>query len=129
MLRLYRASKRVQFALLLLIFTWLGLTPYPGETLAASNDLLLHFLGYWVAGCSIRLALPHQPFWQSFAGLFCYSLAIEIGQHFVPTRSFDWRDLVANGAGIGLGLAAFALCFSHLDRWLERLLHPVRTLE
>ncbi|UTA48587.1 VanZ family protein [Simiduia sp. 21SJ11W-1] len=129
MQQIYHLSKRVQFALLLMIFTWLGLVPYPGEVLSASNDLVLHFLGYAVAGCSIRLALPTQKLWQAFLLLFSYSFAIEVGQYFVPTRSFDWRDLLANGLGIATGLVAFIALFSHLDRWIERLLHPVGNAE
>lgn len=126
MLTHYRGLKRLQFGLLLGLFTWLGLTPQPGATLASVNDLVLHFTGYVVAGVSIMLALPRARHWQAFAGLLGYSLAIEIGQHFVPQRSFDLRDLLANGAGIAVGLGLYHWLIRHLDRGIERLLHPVK---
>lgn len=126
MLTHYRNLKRLQFILLLGLFTWLGLTPQPGAALASINDLLLHFAGYVAAGVSISLALPRIRHWQAFAGLLGYSLAIEIGQHFVPQRGFDLRDLLANGTGIAVGLCLYHWLFQCLDRWIEQLLHPIK---
>lgn len=37
--------------------------------------------------------------------LTALGIAIEIGQHFVPGRTADWRDVVADVVGVGLGLA------------------------
>ena len=36
--------------------------------------------------------------------LVAFGGAIEIAQYFVPTRSCDWHDLLADIAGIGLGI-------------------------
>ena len=67
------------------------------------NDKLLHFGAY--AGLTL-MALPmvrswHQlPYW--LLGLLLAGAAIELLQNLVPGRSFCWRDLAANAAGIAV---------------------------
>ncbi|MBB3167256.1 VanZ family protein [Simiduia aestuariiviva] len=126
MLRAYRILKNLQFWLLIGLFTLLGLAPNPGAGFASANDLALHFCGYVAAGISVSLARPNSAPWLRFLALFSYSLAIEVGQYFVPERSFDVRDLLANGAGIATGLALYQFAVAHLDRKIEQLLHPIR---
>ena len=66
------------------------------------NDKLLHFVAF--AGLTI-LAAPLAPdwarLWRWLLGLALAGLAIELLQKLVPGRSFCWRDLGANLAGIG----------------------------
>lgn len=98
-----------QFILLLLIFTWLGLSRGGVVGDIAYNDLLLHFLGYVAASLSIGLACPRWHLWQRGLLLLSYSTLIEIIQHFLPPRTFDLYDIAANGSGILVGLLLFAL--------------------
>jgi uncharacterized protein YfiM (DUF2279 family) len=71
---------------------WLPLLP---------NDKLLHFLAFamltFLAG-QFTETYRELLFWS--AGLFCAGWAIEALQAWIPGRSFCWRDLVANTAGI-----------------------------
>lgn len=65
------------------------------------HDKLLHFGAF---AFLTTLAVQLAPAWQQqrywLAGLLVAGWAIEIGQKFVPGRSFCWRDLAANAAGI-----------------------------
>jgi len=99
----------VQFYILLAIYTYLGLTPHPENSVPVFNDLLMHFAGYCVAAVSISFARPTWPMWQRAAFLIAYSIAIEIGQHFNPPRTFSGMDIVANTCGVLLGLAVVVL--------------------
>lgn len=80
---------------------WLPLLPH---------DKLLHFLAF--AGLS-TLALRIEPAWPWRAlwltGLLLAGLAIELLQKLVPGRSFCWRDMGANTAGIGTAILVFGL--------------------
>lgn len=116
----------LQFYLMLILYTFMGLTPSPGAALAGTNDLVLHFAGYFVAAFSISAARPHWPLWQRAALLLAYSIAIEIAQHVNPPRTFSLLDIAANASGIAAGLIAmFAL--QTYWRWFDQLVkrqHP-----
>ncbi len=106
---LWRALCTLQFYCLLLIYTYLGLTPHPENTVPMFNDLLMHFAGYTVAAISISFARPAWPLWQRAALLIAYSIAIEIAQHFNPPRTFSNMDILANAGGVILGLLIVSL--------------------
>jgi VanZ family protein len=91
---LWRCLCVVQFYCLLILYTYLGLTPHPEESVPVFNDLLMHFAGYCVAAFSISFARPTWPIWQRAALLIAYSIAIEIGQHFNPPRTFSGMDIL-----------------------------------
>jgi len=80
---------------------WLPLLPH---------DKLLHFIAF--AGLS-ALALHIEPAWPWRAvwllGLLMAGLAIELLQKMVPGRSFCWRDMGANTAGILAATLVFGL--------------------
>lgn len=120
---LWRALCLVQFLILLIIFSYLGLTPSPEETIPMFNDKLMHCSGYFVAGISISFAFPFWAFWQRAAFLIIFSIGIEIGQHFMPPRTFDVLDICANSTGVLLGLifittlAKHATWFRHFLFW------------
>jgi VanZ family protein len=71
------------------------------------NDKLLHFLAFGVmALLAGRLAATATQLSWAFLAIFVVGWAIEILQNWVPGRTFCWRDLAANTAGI-LAAAAF----------------------
>ena len=117
---LWRCLCVMQFYCLLAIYTYLGLTPHPENSVPVFNDLLMHFMGYGVAAISISFARPTWPVWQRAAFLIVYSVAIEIGQYFHPPRSFSGMDIIANGGGVLLGLMMIML--------LEKTLSPFAKL-
>lgn len=117
---LWRGLCLVQFLILLGIFTFLGLTPSPENSVHMFNDKLMHCSGYFVAGISISFAFPRWSFLQRAAFLIIYSVGIEIGQHFMPPRTFDVFDICANSTGVFLGLGFIALLTKNVP-WFSRL--------
>lgn len=84
------------------------LPPYPGA------DKLAHVAFYLVLGFLLAWSL-HSP---SHLGLLAitlltglYGYSLEIGQLYVPGRSYDLLDALANlsGGGLGVGAAEFFL--------------------
>jgi VanZ family protein len=111
----------IQFFILLVAFTYLGLTPHPEDSVPMFNDKLMHCSGYFVAGISISFAFPRWTFLARAAFLIIFSIGIEIGQHFMPPRTFDLLDICANSTGAVLGLMFIAISAKNLH-WFNRLL-------
>src|SRR5690606_10821268 len=112
----------IQFFILLIIYTYLGLTPHPESTIPVYNDLLMHFTGYTLAAFSISFAFPLWSLKNRVLCLVVYSIAIEIGQHFNPPRTFSGMDILANASGVLAGLGILLLMITHLA-WFRRLLY------
>ena len=113
-----KSFKRLQFVLLLTIASYLSLVPKPGAVFESSPDKFLHLLCWGVLVISLHLALERpRAAWKPAAGLFIYSILVEIGQIWVPNRFFSVADIVANGAGIACGMLIVTL----LGRGFERL--------
>jgi VanZ family protein len=96
---------RLAFALSLFAVGYGSLVP--GDTLPpiASNDKLLHLLGHGGIAFCAALAFPRR--WGLLLMLLpIYGAGLEVLQTWVPNRSFDWHDMVANVSGV---LLAFAL--------------------
>ena len=118
---LWRTFCLIQFAILIGIFTFLGLTPNPENSVPMFNDKLMHASGYFIAGISISFAFPLWSFLQRAAFLIIYSICIEIGQHYMPPRTFDVFDICANSTGVFLGLL-FMLALTKNIGWVDRLI-------
>lgn len=103
-----RLCLRYQYWALLNLYLLLGTARQPQQVVGDYNDLLMHFLGYVVAGLSVNLAYPHRPQYQQALHLWLFSTAVEVIQYFLPWRSFDLWDMLANTAGIVLGLTLAA---------------------
>ena len=112
----------IQFLVLLCIYTFLGLTPHPENSIPMFNDKLMHCSGYFVAAFSISFAFPRWQFWQRAIFLIIFSVGIEIGQHFMPPRTFDLYDICANSTGVALGLFVVFL-FEKYIGWFKTLLY------
>lgn len=106
---LWRYLCLLQFYVLLVIYTYLGLTPHPENSIPVFNDLLMHFAGYSVAAISISFARPTWSLWRRASFLIIFSIAIEIAQHFNPPRTFSGMDILANATGVVLGLIIVVL--------------------
>lgn len=77
---------------------------------ALPNDKLMHFLAYGgLALLAGRIAQNGSELFFWLAGLFVIGWFIELLQKWVPGRSFCWRDMAANTAGI-----VVAAGFSHV---------------
>jgi VanZ family protein len=118
---LWRLICVLQFYGLLIIYTYLGITPHPENSVPVFNDLLMHFTGYAVAGISISFARPQWPFWQRAVFLITYSFAIEIVQYFNPPRTFSLTDMLANTGGVLLGLCLVMVLTKYLNIFAKLL--------
>lgn len=81
----------------------------PGASLPdfSANDKILHLLNY-----SILSIIPALTFgWSRKGVLACLAmvvlgLGLEFGQLYVPGRSFESNDILANGLGVLIGLVS-----------------------
>ena len=88
---------------------WLSLAPADNSTLPllATWDKAMHATLYAVFALlgALLCSSPRQLVWLATA-IFVYSGVLEIGQNFVPSRTMEILDLVANGLGIALAVVA-----------------------
>ncbi|MBV8035238.1 VanZ family protein [Roseateles sp.] len=99
---------RVLLAVLLVAITWLALVPNPPRAVSTGWDKSNHALAFAsLAFASVWAVWPRPRQWGWLAAtLLAYGGAIEIAQSFLPPRTGDWWDLLADGCGIALGLLA-----------------------
>ncbi|RZL36859.1 MAG: VanZ family protein [Rubrivivax sp.] len=99
---------RALLGLLLVVITFLALSPAPPKTVDLGWDKANHALAFGSLAFSAVWALWPQPRrwgWLVLA-LLAYGIGIEIAQSFLPPREADWHDVVADSLGIALGLLA-----------------------
>lgn len=102
--RLWRAL----LALLLATITSLALLPHPPSGVSTGWDKSNHALAFAsITFASVWALWPHPRQWPVLAiAVLAYGGGIEIAQTFLPPRSGEWLDLLADGVGIALGLLA-----------------------
>ena len=100
---------------LLLIISWLALSPAPPKVGDTGWDKANHLLAFaTLAFVSVWALWPRPRLWGWLVlALLAYGVGIEVAQSFVPPREADWQDVVADGVGIALGLLA-ALPFTRV---------------
>jgi VanZ family protein len=86
---------------------------------APFGDKIVHACGYAALAVAWRLAL-RRPAVVIGAGVFAFGALIEVLQGLTPWRLFDWADMLANGTGALLGLAALAAATALLRRLRRR---------
>jgi len=93
-------------AALLVVITWLALVPHPPQGLTTGWDKSNHALAFaTLAFVSVRAVWPQPQQWHLlFMAVLAYGGGIEIAQSFLPPRSAEWLDLLADGVGICIGL-------------------------
>lgn len=91
----------------LAVATYYCLMPATRLSVVPGSDKLWHWGGH------LLLALPipflfggRQRVWAAGAALVAYGIALEFAQEFVPGRSFEVADMVANSAGVLSGTIA-----------------------
>lgn len=116
MLRLIRfaaapGQRRLWRALLAVLFiaiTWLALVPDPPQGVSTGWDKTNHLLAFAALAFTGVWAQWRQPRqWLVLVlVLLGYGCGIEVAQGFLPPRSADASDVLADGLGIALGLLA-----------------------
>ncbi|GAA5785744.1 VanZ family protein [Chitiniphilus shinanonensis] len=97
--------RRLALTLLLLWASaiWIGsLIPLAAPPVD-NGDKIQHFLGYGVLAALALAAFPPRM-WRAWLGATSMGVAVECAQYFVPYRSFDLRDMLANALGALLGV-------------------------
>lgn len=111
---------RALLVLLLVVVSYLALTPASLEGSESGLDKVGHLVAFTALAFSGYLGLPASRGTRAalLCGLFAYGGLIEILQLFVPGRSSELGDLLADGLGIafGAGLAALVLRFGLRQR-------------
>jgi VanZ family protein len=95
----------VLLIVLIAAVTYLALTPRPPEGIDLGWDKLNHLAAFTSLAFTASMAHPDSPRvrlgW--LLALLAFGGLIEIGQHFVPDRSGEWPDLIADAVGVALG--------------------------
>lgn len=119
------AATPFQILCILMALGWMGLIFFlshqpslPTPSLFPHQDKLFHAVTYGVLGLLLQGGLPDTPGRWLLAWLMAslYGCSDEIHQLFVPGRSADLLDLLADSAGALLG-ARGAMMFSRTRQW------------
>lgn len=100
-----RTTVRTLWIIATLLVLVSALAPLPAAPdLPSYSDKLVHFACYLVLGWLATLAQRRrQAQLLATAGMVVLGVAIECLQGLLPWRSFEWLDMVANGAGVVTG--------------------------
>lgn len=130
----FRRFSRIQFAAILLLVTYLTLTPNPDETApglaftrwlatmffgdGAAGDKIAHFLAYAALGASAALAQIRigGRAVGAVAALAAYGAALEGAQGFGGARQPELADAIANGLGAAAGFPLAAVVLARFSR-------------
>lgn len=91
----------------LAVATSYSLMPAARLGVVPGSDKVWHWGGYLVLALPIPfLFRGRQKVWAAAAALVAYGIVLEFGQDFVPGRSFEVADMLANTAGVLSGTMA-----------------------
>ncbi len=109
--RSWRRAWQLLLGLLLMVIAGLAFHPHPPASIDSGWDKLNHAAAFAVLGAVGWLAQPPGRWrgWRALAGLLAYGAFIEVVQTLIPERSGEWRDLLADGIGLALGIGPFLL--------------------
>ena len=102
---------KVVLLVLIGVVCWLTLTPKPPPAIDFGWDKLNHVMGFMALGFSACLSYPGSARRRIVAlcAMVVLGGVIEILQLYVPGRSSEWGDLLADAIGVGAGAIVAAL--------------------
>ena len=111
---------RITLILLLIAIAYLSLTP--STSISVGNDKAGHFIAYGTLMINIGLiTLPKiMRFRSGIIFAVGYGMLMEIGQYFVPGRTFSMYDMLANVLGVAIGIIVSILFGKRLQKWLKK---------
>ena len=110
--RLTALCLAVAFWIPLIICTYLAFAPSPPDVAFGLSDIALHGFAFSYLTFSLGLAYQHRYWLVPGALMVACGLFVEAVQAFEPERSAEFKDLVVDLAGVGIGL------------WLTRSIGP-----
>lgn len=87
-------------------------------------DKILHLGAYVCAGLWFR-GLTSQTK-KLLIALTLFGVSMEVGQYFIPTRSFELLDMVANFTGVSIGILVASKLNINWQRYVLRTLPKIR---
>jgi VanZ family protein len=112
---------KTSLVLVIIGITYLSLKPPMGGVEIKLNDKIGHTIAYFVLTVNLGLLLAKNKAWQAAIVAFLYSALMEFLQGYVPGRSVDWKDLVANGSGAAIGLIVLILARKYILQVLRKM--------
>lgn len=106
----WRPAWRSLMLTLMLAVCWLAFTPNPTLPSIGDSDKIDHLVAFVSLGAVAALCGPagRRHSLAMTAGLLGFGLFIEFVQLWVPGRSAEWLDVLADAAGAAAGLALMA---------------------
>ena len=109
---------RALFWVLLAVATQQSLTPLPLDVFQSKPDLLLHFLCWGTLSFVLFFALKNRDQYpQRLVLLYLFSVAIEFAQYWVPGRTLDVQDMLANAIGCLIAYGATIVWERFISRY------------
>lgn len=104
-----RAWRALLLALVLTV-SYLAMSPQPPRDLNFGWDKLNHVVAFTALAFTSCMSCPNSPRWRLvlLAALVGFGGLIEVVQSFVPGRSSEWDDLLADSIGIAFGASVGA---------------------
>ncbi|KRB77757.1 hypothetical protein ASE01_06055 [Nocardioides sp. Root190] len=94
------------WVLLIGVVVVLSLGSPPESPGVPAGDKWQHLTAYFVlAALAVQVFLPGEPVLRAAVALVVVGIGLEVAQGtLTDDRMMDWRDAIANAAGVGLGL-------------------------
>jgi VanZ family protein len=107
----FKIHWRVLLLLMLTVTCWFAFTPRPPGFEFKDADKFNHLMAFGSLAVAACLSRPPtaRPWLVVLVSLLLFGLFIEAVQSQLPARSAEWGDVLADAAGIGLGLALMKL--------------------
>ena len=111
---------RITLVIIIIGICYLSITPSESLTIIG-NDKISHFIAYSALMFNVGLLtyLNKPRFIRGVVLSILYGGIIEIIQHFVPGRSMSFLDIVANTAGVMLGVFLTMLLYKKIHALLK----------
>ena len=103
-------QRQIGYLLLFIVFVASALPPGPATSISIEGaDKLLHCVAYFVLSAWFAFVMPARKYLLLATWLFLFGVLIEVMHYFLPYRFASIGDLVANVAGIVLGLVTISV--------------------
>ena len=113
-----RVIKNLVFVTWIAAIVALSIIPYSKNGVAffklTESGMVLHFVGYFVASSLCYWAFRKDTlFFILFScfSIFLFSVVLEVVQLYLPYRTFNWWDVVANLVGILSFVVMWMVCW------------------
>src|SRR2546422_204746 len=94
-------SFRLLLAGLLVVVSYLAFTPVHYPVLEHVPDKVNHLAAFFALAFAADFSFPNMEYrWKKAVPLLAYGLLIEVIQHYLPYRTFELLDLLADGVGL-----------------------------